>query len=71
MTDDTIYQASQTRLGGILQPLHKNWTPLGALEALPIVIKNFRLKADLEETPDDLEATWLGFLAGDGLDRKT
>ncbi|MBO3270763.1 hypothetical protein [Hymenobacter defluvii] len=71
VTDDTIYQASQTRLGRILQPFHKNWTPLGALEALPIVIKNFRLKADLEETPDDLEATWLGFLAGDGLDRKT
>ncbi|OUJ68657.1 hypothetical protein [Hymenobacter crusticola] len=70
VTDDTLYQASQTRLGRILQPFHKNWTPLGALEALPIVIKNFRMKADLEETPDDLEATWLGFLAGDSLDRK-
>jgi hypothetical protein len=71
VTDDTIYQASQTRLGRILQPFHKNWTPLGALEALPIVIKQFKMKADLEETPDELESTWLGFLAGDGLDRKT
>ena len=28
------------------------------------------MKADMEETPDDLEATWLGFLADDSLDRK-
>ncbi|MVN77734.1 hypothetical protein GO988_15480 [Hymenobacter sp. HMF4947] len=69
VSDDTLYQASQTRLGRILQPFHKNWTPLGALEALPIVIKQFKMKADLEETPDDLEATWLGFLAGDSLNR--
>ena len=36
VTDDTVYRASQTRLGRILQPFQKGWTPLGAMSATPI-----------------------------------
>ena len=71
VTDDTVYRASQTRLGRILQPFQKGWTPVGTMSATPIEIPQFKMKADLQETPDDLEATWLGFLADDSLDRKT
>lgn len=70
VTDDTVYRASQTRLGRILQSFQKGWTPLGAMTATPIAIPQFKMKADVEETPDDLEATWLGFLADGSLDRK-
>ncbi|WP_375435080.1 hypothetical protein [uncultured Hymenobacter sp.] len=69
VTDDTIYQAAKTVLGTILQPFQKGWTPKGSLTVTPITIKQFKMKADVEETPDDLEATWLGFLADASLKR--
>ncbi|MFC7669299.1 hypothetical protein ACFQT0_19520 [Hymenobacter humi] len=68
-TDDTSYQMAQTRLSRILQPFQKGWTPLGTLTATPILLQQFPFKVDLEETPDQLEATWLGFLADNNLDR--
>jgi hypothetical protein len=69
VTDDTLYQAAKTVLGTILQPFQKAWTPKGNLVVTPITIKQFKMKADVEETPDDLEATWLGFLADGSLKR--
>lgn len=69
VTDDTIYRAAQTVLGTILQPFQKDWTPKGNLEVTPITIQQFKMKADVEETPDDLEASWLGFLADASLKR--
>lgn len=68
-TDNTIWQASQTSLGTILQPFQKDWTPKGSLKATPISIPQFKMKVDVEETPDDLEDTWLGFLADGNLKR--
>ncbi|WP_187261306.1 hypothetical protein [Pontibacter beigongshangensis] len=70
ITDDTIYQASQVRMGRVLQPFQKTWTPIDPLSLIPIAIQQFKMKIDDQQHPDDLEASWLGFLAGDGIDRK-
>jgi hypothetical protein len=70
VTDDTLWRASEGRMTRVLQPFQKRWTPIGVLTLLPAAIENFKMKIDHEEYPDDIEATWLGFLADDSLDRK-
>lgn len=70
LSDDTIYQASETRIDKLLQPFQKGWTPKGTVEFLPIKIEQFKMKMDFEDTPDDLEATWAGFLTGKGIKRE-
>ena len=70
-TDDTIYRASEGRMGRVLQPFQKAWTPIGTIKFVPVAIEMFKMKVDCQEYPDDLEGTWLGFLSGDGIDRKT
>lgn len=69
-TDDTIYRASEGRMGRVLQPFQKKWTPIGTIKFVPVAIEMFKMKVDCEEYPDDLEGTWLGFLSGDDNDRK-
>lgn len=69
VTDDTVWRLAKTVLGRILQPFQKGWTPTGQVVATPLSITQFPMKVDLEETPDSLEATWLGFLADKNLDR--
>jgi hypothetical protein len=68
-TDDTIWQASKTSHSRIVQPFQKAFTPTGATTFTPVEIRQFHMKADLSETPDDLEATWLGFLADNNVKR--
>lgn len=70
-TDDTIYRASQARFARVLQPFQKAWTPIATMTFVPVAIEMFKQKIDTQEYPDDLEGTWLGYLAGDGIDRKT
>ena len=70
VTDETIYQAAQTVITRLLQPFQKKWTPIAELGFSPIEIRSFRLKMDHEDYPDDLEGTWLGFLADNNLQRK-
>jgi len=69
-TDDTIYRASEARIARVLQPFQKAWTPISQAQFVPVQIEMFKMKIDSQEYPDDLEGTWLGFLAGDGIDRK-
>jgi len=68
-TDDTSYQMATTELSRVLQPFQVGWTPLGDFKASPIVMTQTPFKVDLEEYPDKLEASWLGFLADKNLDR--
>ncbi|MGI4760474.1 MAG: hypothetical protein ACRYF0_07195 [Janthinobacterium lividum] len=68
-TDDTSYQMADTELSRVLQPFQPGWTPLGGLKASPIILTQTPFKVDLEENPDKLEATWLGFLADSNLNR--
>lgn len=70
VTDETIYRASEVRIDRLLQPFQKSWTPIGTPEFVPVQIQSYAMKMDFEMTPDDLEASWLGFLADNNLDRK-
>lgn len=71
VTDDTEWRAAKASIGKVLQPFQKGWTPKGVATMEPLTIKQFKMKVDAEEYPDDLEVTWLGFLADNDLDRKT
>lgn len=68
-TDDTSYQMGSTELSSVLQPFQPGWTPKGQLKASPILLTQTPFKVDLEEQPDKLEASWLGFLADNKLNR--
>jgi hypothetical protein len=68
-TDDTSYQMGSTELSSVLQPFQPGWTPKGQLTAAPIILTQTPFKVDLEEQPDKLEASWLGFLADSNLNR--
>lgn len=70
VTDETKWRGSEGTITRLLQPFQKAWTPIGTASFEPIEIDAFKLKLDFEDYPDDLEATWLGFLADSNLDRK-
>lgn len=70
LTDETIWRAAQSTMTRLVQPFQKAWTPIGLAELSPIEIRQYKLKMDHEEYPDDIDATWLGFLASENLDRK-
>lgn len=63
ITDETIWRASEARHTRIVQPFQKAFTPAGAAEFKPVEIRQYNLKADLSEYPDDLKSSWLGFLS--------
>ncbi|MCA8831953.1 hypothetical protein [Hymenobacter pini] len=69
-TDDTIWRAAKALFTRVVQPFQKAFTPLASTTFVPVEIKQFKIKVDAQEYPDDLEATWLGFLDGEGIDRK-
>lgn len=69
-TDETVYQMATSTITSILQGFQKGWTPKGAVKFLPNPIPLRKFKIDFEEYPDDLEATWLGFLASNSTNRK-
>lgn len=71
MTDETVWRAAQAVQNRILQPFQKAFTAIDGAELKPVAIEMFKMKADSSQYPDDLEASWLGFLAGSGNDRKT
>lgn len=68
-TDDTIYRLSNMYLDKILQGFQKAWTPKGNATFIPNQIPVYHFKVDEELYPDDIEATWLGFLANSDIDR--
>jgi hypothetical protein len=69
VTDDTKYRASEARISRLLQPFQKTWSPTGTAEFVPVEIDQFKMKMDYQDYPDELEASWLGFLAGEEIDR--
>jgi hypothetical protein len=68
-TDDTSYQMALAELSRVLQPFQLGWTPLGSLTVTPILLTQTPFKVDLQENPDKLENSWLGFLADNNLNR--
>lgn len=71
VTDETVWRAAQAIQKRILQPFQKQFTPIDGLELTPLEIRMFKMKVDDQQYPDDLEATWLGFLIANNLDRTT
>src|SRR6056297_2724024 len=70
LTDATEYRMSEVRIGELLQPFQKGWTPKGQSEFKPVTIKLYEMKLDHEVYPDEIEQSWLGFLADNDLDRR-
>jgi len=70
-TDDTIFRLGQLTMGHIVQSFQKGWTPKNAAAFTPNELRLYQFKVDEEISPDDIEATWLGFLAGAGMDRQS
>lgn len=69
-TDQTVLRGAEPRVTRLLQPYQKTWSPTGTVSFKPVDIPLFKQKIDFEDYPDDLEASWLGFLADKNLDRK-
>lgn len=69
-SDDTIWRAAKSLYTRVVQPFQKAFTPLASVTFVPVEIKQFKIKVDAQEYPDDLEASWLGFLDGPEIDRK-
>jgi hypothetical protein len=69
-TDDTIFRLANATFRSLVQPFQKAFTQKGGVEIVPNEIRQYRFKIDDEFMPDELYATWLGFLAKGGVDRK-
>lgn len=69
-TDDTIFKLAQLTIDSIVQAFQKGWTPKHATAFTPNELKLYHFKVDEDIWPDDIEATWLGFLASGLIDRK-
>lgn len=70
LTDDTVWTAGKTSFGRLVQAYQKGFTPINPLAFDPVTIKMFHHKVDTNETPHDLEPTWLGFLADSSVSPK-
>lgn len=68
-TDETVFQMAQAKIKSIVQSFQKEWTPKNAVSFIPNEIRQYHFKVDETIDPDDIEATWLGFLASNDLKR--
>lgn len=64
--DGDTYRFSNVVLGEIVQQFQKKFTPKGDIEFKPNEIKLRNIKVDLSLYPDDVKASWLGFLESVG-----
>lgn len=69
-TDDTVYRLAKSTISSLVQSFQKSFTPKGDVTFTPNPIQLFKLKVDMEVYPDDIEDSWLGFLASNSLTRK-
>lgn len=69
-SNDTIYRLGNAAFNSLVQPFQKAFTQKGGATIVPNEIRVFNLKIDDEFYPDEIKATWLGFLAGNQVDRK-
>lgn len=70
-TTDTVYQLASSVFTRLAQPFQTDFTPLGDVEFSPAPIMTYGIKADGKFNPDELENTWLAFLASGDHDRST
>lgn len=63
ITDGEIYKFSNTKLTEVVQAFQKSFTAKGDATFAPNEIRLRNLKIDLALYPDDVKASWLGFMA--------
>ncbi|WP_438946332.1 hypothetical protein [Sediminibacterium sp.] len=61
-SDDTIFRSNMAALTRVVQPFQKTFTPIGALTFKPNQFDLFQMKIDVQEAPDALVKTYVGFL---------
>ena len=66
---DTVYRLGNASMSRIVQPFQKAFTAQGTLTFTSKPIELFNIKADVEVDPDDIVASWVGFLADTQNDR--
>ncbi len=66
---DTVDNNAYAEMAEVLQAYQDAFTPKGDMTFKPVSIKLFPMKIDWEKNPTALWKSWLGFLAGDGIDR--
>jgi len=64
-TKETTYRAANYEFGSVIQPFSKEFTPISNIIFYPNVINLAEMKVDISMFPHDIEAGYLGFLAGD------
>ena len=69
-TEDTVYRMGNGAQTRVLQPFQKKNSPTGDITFTPSPIQLYHMKMDVEFYPDELENSWLMFLAGSQLSRK-
>jgi len=69
-TNDTIFRMAQSTITDLTQAFQKTWTPKGDVEFPPHPLELYNIKVDIDIYPDDIEDTWLGFLASENQSRK-
>lgn len=69
ITDETIFRNVSSEQSSVVQGFQSAFTDMGNLDFDPLTIPLFRLKIDLKTDPENLVSSYLGFLAGDGVDR--
>lgn len=69
-TNDTIFRLGNAAFNSVVQPFQKTFTQKGGVTLIPNEIRVFNIKLDDEFYPDEIKASWLGFLAAQKVDRK-
>ena len=70
-TENTQWRSTFSQMNGVLQPFQKAWTPKATFSIEPNKFDLFKIKIDDDLQPDEIEATYLGFLANvEDLERK-
>ncbi|HNW74865.1 MAG TPA: hypothetical protein PKN44_14645 [Bacteroidales bacterium] len=69
-TDDTIFRLSNVAFQSLVQPFQKTFTQKGGAAFTPNEIRVYHMKTDDEFYPDDIKASWLGFLAANNVARE-
>ncbi len=70
LSDDTFWKTAKASIDRVLQPFQKAWTPISTATFTPLAVEQFRMKIDFELHPDEIYASWLGFLRSNSFDRK-
>lgn len=70
-TTDTVIRKVRVTSGSVVQAFQKTFTDNASVTFTPVELHLQKIKFDASESFDDLEDSYIGFLAGNNLDRKT